>query len=756
MALDFRRVVVLVFVAVLVAGTAIGSRRFAVLLPASEIEAVRLLESARPDRPGKAAPHHAAQSTATPEVVKPGRRQFTVYRAPSGELVCREATAEEIRERQSIDPQTRGLRRINHFELDKSASSQAPEASNLIIVLRGTQQLQQNAAATAAFNRAAQNWENVIMSPVTIYIDVDFGPTDFGDPWPDNVLGATGSPSGAFSYQAVRTALMAQANSEGDATKFAVFSSLPPVTLPTDLGDGSGVDLSDSIARAIGLLPATAQPANDASQIAFNSNNTFDFDPSNGITANAIDFEAVATHEIGHALGFDSDGGLNLPRPTVWDLYRFRTGTTASTFPSAQRIITVGGSPDPLQFDFIPGNPELGLSTGGPTGSDALGGDGWQSSHWKHVDTCGGTIGIMDPAIPEGCRRTITSNDQLALGSFGYNLTNNNGAPAAASPTPPANDNFANAQTITGCSGSAGGTSFGATSESGEPSHDPSDATSLSPSRSIWFQWQAPFSTATTITTLGSDFDTVVAVYTGSAVGSLTRVAFNDDQVNGSVRTSKLTFNPIAGTTYKIAVDGWGRDAGTVKLNWDGCPTSTPSPTPTPTPTPSPSPTPTPTPDPPCNGIFAVTDNGDADDANLGDGLCLTAGGACTLRAAVQQSNAMPKCGPVNVNLQGRSGTITLGSALGVITHGTTFNGPGADRLTIQRSSAAGTPPFNIFVINFGVGVSISGITISNGVGATNAGGGAIHNFGILTLANSAISGNQSLDGGGGGIVNDS
>ena len=412
-----RRLVISCVLAALIAGTAIASRESRWLKPVSQISPAPAVEKSRSLSANNSGFASGAPGPQEPETAsdKTSRRQFTVYRDESGQIVCREATPAEIRERSNIDPEKQGLRQINHFELDKSVGAQAPDAANLVIVLRATQQLQQNAAATAAFNRAAQNWENIIMSPITIYLDVDFGATDFGQTWPAGVLGATGSPSGSYAYQSVRANLIAQANGEGNATKQGIFNALPSTTVPTDLGDASGVDVSNSIARAIGLLPATAQPSDDAAHIAFNSTFTFDFDPSDGITANAIDFDAVATHEIGHALGFDSDAGQNAPKPSVWDLYRFRTGATLSTFPTAQRILTIGGSPGPLQFYFVPGNLDLGLSTGGPSGSSGNGGDGWQSSHWKHVSGCNGAIGIMDPAIPDGCRRMITNSDTLAL-----------------------------------------------------------------------------------------------------------------------------------------------------------------------------------------------------------------------------------------------------------------------------------------------------------------------------------------------------
>ncbi len=514
-----------------------------------------------------------------------GLNHFVLYQNSSGEVVCRAATPAEGSQLDNINPSSQGLQLINHLQSDRYAhrTSRARvttiSGTNLTINLRATAQLDSNTAAKNAFIRAAQNWETVILSPITIYLDVDFGATNFGQPWGASVLGSTSTPGNSYPYQTVRANMIAEANGEGNATKQAIFNALPSTTLPTDLGAASTTSVSASLARAIGLLPAVAQPSDSAGRIAFNSSFTYDFDPTDGITPGQTDFDAVATHEIGHALGFVSDAGTSsvTPRDAVWDLYRFRTGTTSGTFTTAQRVVTIGGSPDPLQFDFIPGNAELGLSTGGPSGVSTNGGDGRQSSHWKHVAACLGAIGIMDPAISSGCRRTISASDQLALTSFGYNLTNNNAPPPPPPPPPPpANDNFANAQVLSGCSGSVNGTNIGATREAGEP--DGVFPESPTTKTSVWYQWQAPSTGNVTIDTIGSDFDTVLAVYTGTSVSTLgTAIAHNDDNDPPNTPehevTSLVTFSATQGTIYRIAVGGFdnggsGGDTGSIKLNW--------------------------------------------------------------------------------------------------------------------------------------------------------------------------------------------
>jgi Lysyl oxidase/Concanavalin A-like lectin/glucanases superfamily/Immunoglobulin domain/Immunoglobulin I-set domain len=127
---------------------------------------------------------------------------------------------------------------------------------------------------------------------------------------------------------------------------------------------------------------------------------------------------------------------------------------------------------------------------------------------------------------------------------------------------PPANDAFANAQAISGSSGSVTGNNANASKESGEPNHA-GNAGGLS----VWYSWTAPSASPVTFDTCMSAFDTLLAVYTGNAVNALTPIASNDDATTNCVR-SRLTFTPVAGTVYKIAVDGKNGANGNLTLRW--------------------------------------------------------------------------------------------------------------------------------------------------------------------------------------------
>jgi Ca2+-binding RTX toxin-like protein len=134
-------------------------------------------------------------------------------------------------------------------------------------------------------------------------------------------------------------------------------------------------------------------------------------------------------------------------------------------------------------------------------------------------------------------------------------------APSASHAAIPANDNFDNPQII----GNAGqsqtsGNTLEATSQAGEPIH-----AGVSGGKSIWYSYTAPVTGTATFVTDGSDYDTVLAAYTGNSVNSLTTLASNDD-TNGLM--SQITFWATTGTTYRIAVDGYRGSSGSVRLAW--------------------------------------------------------------------------------------------------------------------------------------------------------------------------------------------
>ncbi len=118
----------------------------------------------------------------------------------------------------------------------------------------------------------------------------------------------------------------------------------------------------------------------------------------------------------------------------------------------------------------------------------------------------------------------------------------------------PINDNFAKSALLTGFSDTDAGTNVGATAEAGEPLHGGNSVFNTK-INSVWWSWTAPASGNLTIDTLGSSFDTILGVYTGSAVNSLTTITSNDD-INSSNTASRVSFSTVAGTTYRIAVDG--------------------------------------------------------------------------------------------------------------------------------------------------------------------------------------------------------
>lgn len=129
-------------------------------------------------------------------------------------------------------------------------------------------------------------------------------------------------------------------------------------------------------------------------------------------------------------------------------------------------------------------------------------------------------------------------------------------------PPPPSNDAFIQAMTIDSVlPAQSDGISYQATAESNEPLHCGYQARA-----SVWWSWTSPVSGPVAISTLGSDFDTLLDVFTGDSLGSLVLVAANDGIDWTRPGPSLAVFLASAGTTYHIAVDGKDGETGTVAL----------------------------------------------------------------------------------------------------------------------------------------------------------------------------------------------
>jgi hypothetical protein len=198
----------------------------------------------------------------------------------------------------------------------------------------------------------------------------------------------------------------------------------------------------------------------------------------------------------------------------------------------------------------------------------------------NHGDTNDHGISIY---FPHNCAGYYPTYDTDVLLSVDTNW--NDFLKAYCSPPAPPNDNFANAQVISGNSGSVTGSNVGATKEPCEPNHH-----NIPGGASVWYRWTAPVEGSVTFDTFGSNFDTVLAVYTGNNLCSLTHIASSDDDPLGGLQ-SRVSFNAVAGTTYHIAVDGFGGFSspgaasaskgkistaavamGDIVLNWSMCP----------------------------------------------------------------------------------------------------------------------------------------------------------------------------------------
>ena len=143
----------------------------------------------------------------------------------------------------------------------------------------------------------------------------------------------------------------------------------------------------------------------------------------------------------------------------------------------------------------------------------------------------------------------------VAIDLEGARTTNN--LPLSVVVPVPENDAFADRAVLSGARTTGLGNNLGATWEPGEPAH-----AGLLPARSLWWTWTAPGAGRLSLNTVGSGFDTVLAVYAGSNLAELAALAANND--DGTNLSSRLGLPVTGGQTIGIAVDSASDSGGAV------------------------------------------------------------------------------------------------------------------------------------------------------------------------------------------------
>jgi hypothetical protein len=158
------------------------------------------------------------------------------------------------------------------------------------------------------------------------------------------------------------------------------------------------------------------------------------------------------------------------------------------------------------------------------------------------------SVGVQNP--PPGGGTTTSGSNPVALPTF-----------VVVAPAP-INDNFASAINITSTTFADTKDSSGATSQTNDP--PPATVSACVPNGSglantIWYKVAPTGTGLANIDTIGSSYDSVLSVWSGTSQSALTAVACNDDINPGIVTVSQLTGVTLnAGTTYFIMVSSFG------------------------------------------------------------------------------------------------------------------------------------------------------------------------------------------------------
>jgi hypothetical protein len=275
------------------------------------------------------------------------------------------------------------LRARDHFATTPKTLIQNTGASGLVIQFVVTSP---PPGAQAALNAVASYIGSLFLDPITVTINIDFQSMDPG------ILGATTSHyAGSVTYANTRTGLVNGMDSDDTLLTYLPTGSTIPVRY--NIASGTATDESRVFFTVANYRATIGTLSGTAADMTINSDFSWDYDPSDGISSGCFCFRSVVAHEVGHVLGFTSGADFRNSDIEALDLFRFQDSnynpSTNAQFQTMSRLVWLdesGSSYDDCNSDLI--TVEYEMSDGYP----------YQASHFSQ----GNVDAIMQPAFSYG------------------------------------------------------------------------------------------------------------------------------------------------------------------------------------------------------------------------------------------------------------------------------------------------------------------------------------------------------------------
>ena len=284
------------------------------------------------------------------------------------------------------------------------------------------------------FEMAGAIWTSYLQDDVAVRIYVEST-----DELPENLVGAAlPGKKKKVDYDKLWDKMSSDITSADD---LLAFNNLPSVEKEfsvlidgVELNKTKEFRINNANAKALDLLDDDRKKLDGyivMNELTGSSTAGWDYDAlrSGDIASDRIDFLSVAMHEIGHVLGFvsgiDDDGWLKVLTESrdkgkeiknddfkfasPLDLFRYSDSSAAR----GELDLSTGGNPF---FSIDGGNTNLGNFANGE--HTDFGGDGYQASHWQQSSS----QGIMNPILPLGDRKDISTLDLQAIDAIGWDI----------------------------------------------------------------------------------------------------------------------------------------------------------------------------------------------------------------------------------------------------------------------------------------------------------------------------------------------